>query len=244
MSLIELEDRRQEDRREEVITRILSIDVGIRNCAFCIEEFNKEEFQSLQKIDDKHRFSSQKKMVKIKKREKLVDVYKPTKQFKNILETAFLIGKITYWKVKDFSDDGTIKNDDNRILINAMKFLNKIVHKIDDVDIIVIERQMKNNHIARRVEGFLLSYFVMRYGVYKEILDISAARKTGYFRFKDKNKNNRKKFAVKKAKKILKLRKDVKNLDKFNGSSKKDDLADCLLQSFVFKMLVYYDKKY
>ncbi len=206
--------------------RILSIDVGVKNCAFCIEEFDHTKYHYL---DD------------IKKR---CDFFGLTKPFKDILKSSYKIGDILYWKVKDFSNKGTIPNDDNRICINLFKYLISIEDRIDEVDIIIIERQMKKNHIARKIEGFLHSHFISKYGIYKTIMDISATKKTQYFHYKEKNKNKRKKFAVKMAKKILKTRNDTINLEKLNKSKKKDDLADSFLQLIVFKLLIFYDKKY
>ena len=230
--------------------RALSIDVGVKNCAFCIESFNEEEFDQLKVVSISNRFEidttpqEEKKGEKKGKRKKTKQRFKITDEFKKVLKRAYSIGNIKYWEVIDFSNEGKLPLDDNRILINLMQFLLSIENLTDKVDLILIERQMKKNHLARRIEGFLFSHFVSKYGIYKEIIDISASRKTQFFRFKDKNKNNRKKFSVEIVKKILKKRGDSSSLQKLLSSKKKDDLADSFLQLFVFKMLVFYDKKY
>ena len=117
----------------------------------------------------------------------------------------------------------------------------------DKCSIIVIEQQMSfksaQNTMALKLGQHCFSYFLMRYGEEKEIIEFPAYYKTQILGAPKKmTKPQRKKWATEKAIDILMERGDMETLDEITSKKKKDDLADVLIQLQSFKFLRYVDK--
>ena len=163
---------------------------------------------------------------------------------KNILKKD-IIKLITEDMNKNCFDIIETPNANNINLINigiTLKLeLNKIFTDDDlkNIDLILLENQI--SPIANRmktIQGMIAQYFIDR-GNYN-IEFISAANKLKLFN-NDKNisYNERKKLSVKYTNDILFDKNLMIDLDFFNKHSKKDDLADCLLQGIYY--LNYYN---
>lgn len=197
--------------------RIAAFDMGTKNFAFCVEEFDiaSAELHNLKKV-----------------------VFTadgiPTDESKPTLEKIYQSGKvITCQKI-----DLTATN----IYLFLTQILNKFNDIWDSVDIFLIEQQMaygnhKSNIQALRLAQHCLSYFYTIYGNFKRIEEFSSNHKTrvlGCPHSMRKKHNTRKKFAVELATEILSNRGENGVLSQYK---KKDDIADCVLMIQAFKCL-------
>lgn len=123
--------------------------------------------------------------------------------------------------------------------------------------VFVIEKQMAfgmtRNTMAVKLGQHCYSYFAIRYGRFKDILEFPAYYKTkilgapkklmsnGTYRAVDKP--SRKKWTVGEARRILSARKDTEMLLHLNSAKKRDDLADVLCQLQAFKYLAFVSKE-
>lgn len=205
--------------------RILSIDVGTKNCAFYIEDFSENEFSKIEKT---------KKVTTKKTTKKKKVVTEVTAEPLSTNDALYKIGTCVYWNVINFEDNGDI-------FVSIVKFLDSH-HKIwDECNGIIIEKQLKINYSAQIIQHFLFSYFRITYGPFKYISDISATRKTQVLGAPKKlDKKDRKKWAVVEARKLLTLRGDKEGL-RILDTPKADDLADSCLQLKAFQKLVFVD---
>ena len=120
--------------------------------------------------------------------------------------------------------------------INLKTELNKLfnVIDIDSIDMILLENQI--SPIANRmktIQGMIAQYFIDN-GNYN-IEFISAANKLKLFNNNKKTSySERKKLSIHYTQELLIKRNMENDVDYFNKSSKKDDLADCLLQGIYY----------
>ena len=99
-----------------------------------------------------------------------------------------------------------------------------------DCEEIVIEQQMRCNVRAQRVGQHIWTWFHCKYP-HIPVKFVKSSLKSKYFEFpKNKNDLDLKKWAVEKARAILKTRNDEKNLRLLDEHEKRDDLADSFLQ--------------
>jgi hypothetical protein len=112
---------------------------------------------------------------------------------------------------------------------------------------VIIERQLKTNPYAQRIEQHVLSWFTI-FCPNIEIVIYPASNKTKILGAPKsikgaKKKPLRKKWSIEKASEILTLRCDDDTLKKLLGSKKKDDLADVVCQLASFKLKLFLDGK-
>jgi hypothetical protein len=120
----------------------------------------------------------------------------------------------------------------------------------------IIEKQMQfgrqTNPMAMKLGQHCYSYFAIRYGRFKEIVEFPAYHKTqmlgaekiagrrtktGKISYKAIDKPARKKWCIAKAKEILTQRGDESGLAQILKSKKKDDLCDVICQLQSWKLL-------
>lgn len=191
--------------------RILSIDIGTKNCAFYIEEFDEEKICRL-------------RMSRASRRDPIEELYK--------------IGKRVYWKVINFEKD---LRKGVELFVPMVKYLDEHCWLWDTCNGIILEKQLRINYSACVVQHFIFSYFKTLYGPFKHISDISATRKTQVLNAPSKmEKKERKKWAVRETTRILTLREDFEGI-KLLHHAKADDLADACLQLKAFQKLVFID---
>lgn len=222
------------------MTIVASFDIGKKNFAFCIEEFDSEKLSKLINVRKNDRFGKDGAI---------------TTQFSELLDSIVLKGEILLHKNLDLTTD-TIKTKylDTQVFYNMIMELDQYKDIFDRCDIIIIEQQMSfkkaQNTMAIKLGQHCFSYFTMRYPLSrignvtfdsrKEIIEFPAYYKTQIIGApKGLTKPERKKWAVEKTRDIFKLR-GCENY--FEGIKKKDDLADTFLQLQSFKFLRFVEK--
>lgn len=129
----------------------------------------------------------------------------------------------------------------------------------DTCDLFLIEQQMafrkKYNTMAVKLGQHCWSYFAIKYGDTKEILEIPAYHKTqvlgaektqsatkrGKITWKNLGDRPRKKWTSNLSQNIMEIRSDERGIRLLNKTSKIDDRADCICQLQAFKVLRYLD---
>lgn len=120
----------------------------------------------------------------------------------------------------------------------------------------IIEKQMQFgktiNPMAMKLGQHCYSYFAIRYGRFKSIVEFPAYHKTqvlgaakiagrktktGRTSYKSIDKPARKKWCIAKALEIMTEREDVSSAEKIRKSKKKDDLCDVICQLQAWKIL-------
>jgi hypothetical protein len=225
------------------VIHVASFDIGKKNFAFYIEEFDTSLFSELENIPDhKFRYNTD---------------GTPTQDFKSIIDRTCTNGKVILYKNVDLT-----KNVENNTIINPEYYYNMtdVLDEFSDYwdkcHTIIIEKQMafgvQNNIMAIRLGQHCWSYFVCKYGRDKELIEFPAYHKTQVLgaekvevkstkgvRFKSMTKPKRKKWCIQKAMHIFTIRDDQETLDKMKKTKKKDDLADVLCQLQAYKILTY-----
>ena len=225
------------------MTRIASFDIGKKNFAFYIEEFDSSSITQLNNIPNK--------------KDRYNDDGTPTDEFKPVIDTICSNGKVILYENVDLT-----KNVENNDIINPeyyynmINVLDKFSEYWDTCDKIIIEKQMafgvQNNIMAIRLGQHCWSYFACKYGRDKELIEFPAYHKTQLLgaekvevkskkgiRYKSMTKPKRKKWCIQKAMHIFTIRDDKETLDKMKKTKKKDDLSDVLCQLQAYKILTY-----
>ena len=225
------------------IVWIASFDIGKKNFAFYIEEFDKSEIMKLPRVQSSKRYNSD---------------GTTTPDFEKIVKKVCTNGKSIIFENSDLTE-GCKKSSylDPETYHNMTDLLDRYVDYWDQCDAFVIEKQMsfgkRHNTMALKLGQHCWSYFAFKYGRFKEIVEFPAYHKTqvlgakkiiskGGTKYKAIDKPARKKWSVEKAISILKDRNDDKTISTLTSARKRDDLADVLCQLQAFKILVYIDK--
>uniref|UniRef100_A0A6C0EKP2 Uncharacterized protein n=1 Tax=viral metagenome TaxID=1070528 RepID=A0A6C0EKP2_9ZZZZ len=221
---------------------IASFDPGRDNFAFCVEEFDRKELLGVKNIPTAQRYNAD---------------GTTTSKMEKILEKVFANGRIVLHKNLDLASNcNRGRTLDPEVFHNMVDALDEYMDYWSKCSAFIIEEQMafknKFNKIATKLGQHCYSYFVCKFGRFKEVLTFPAYHKTqvlgapkvkGKVRWKAMDKPARKKWSVAKAIEILTSRGEMRVLEKLTTARKKDDLADVLTQLQAFKYLVYVDKK-
>lgn len=234
--------------------RALSIDIGVHNTAFYLEEFEEQEIKDVLK---KHNLS---------KSEKRYDQNGlAIGPYKKIVDDVCQIGNCVFVEKVNLSDKKGAQFD-LQTFINFTYFLDTHKKLMDTVDVIVIEQQLKTNPMAQRVEQHCISWFTFNYLDTKEIIVFPSRNKylmlglpKNVFDEKKKivrkiTKNERKKWACDFTLSILTNKKIIQKENIINSkelldyifiknSDKKDDVSDTICQLNAYKIKKYLDKK-
>lgn len=229
--------------------KILSIDIGVRNFAMCIENYDDNMLTT---------FSNEYKN-KFKKPVNRCDANNEATQdyadflirFMRDASTTVMCNKI------DFSDEKSSKNKRGQVILDN-KIFQSIITKLDenktyfdDVDYIVIEKQLKNNPNAQTVEHHVHAYFIHKYGLSKEVINFESRHKTRVLCCPKKMKKNekmvnidktyRKKWTTNKVMNVMMERKDKSTFEYIftKNKSKADDLSDTICQAMAFVLLKF-----
>lgn len=225
---------------------IASFDIGKKNFSFYIEECNLDEFSSLSNIPKKNRYNPNGTC---------------TDEFETLLKKVYCNGKKMLLRNLDITE-GTNKEKyfDSDLCHNLTEVLDTYSDYWEKVDYIVVEQQMsfgtKVNTMALKIAQHCESYFMIRYGRSKKIVEFPSYHKTqvmgsekiekvtkaGKKTFKNVDKPARKKWAIETAYGILTEREDFDTIDEITSSKKKDDLSDVIVQAQAFKYLHFVDK--
>ena len=202
---------------------IAAFDPGKKNFAFCVERVEDIEPDSNRKYN--------------------VDGT-PTEQTKQLLDEVCSNGKVVLYDNVDIAD-----KEDQKIYANLTEELDRHTDIWEKCEYFLIEKQMsfgsKINLPAIKIAQHIYSYFVIRYGMAKKIIEFAAYHKTqvlgapkvlGKKRYQAMTKPQRKKWAVTKAIEILQLRGEEDIIEIINSRKKRDDLADVFLMCQAFKV--------
>lgn len=224
-----------------------SFDIGKKNFAFYIEEIDKKGLQNVKNIPKKNRYNED---------------GTPTWEMDKILDGISGAGKTILFKNLDLTYNCDKKSYlDPETFHNMIDVLDQHGDYFDKCCSFVIEKQMnfagKRNPMAMKLGQHCYSYFIFRYGRFKEIFEFPAYHKTqvlgaqkikgkqcknGNFKWKTIDQRARKKWTVAKASEILVKRGEEHILTNLKTTKKKDDLADVLCQNIAFLYLYYIDK--
>jgi hypothetical protein len=229
--------------------QVLSIDIGVRNLALWIEEFNPDKIQE-----------SKESLSNISKKDRLTPNNEPTEAYKTFLNT-FLSGcsRTIYADKIDLCENIKISYTKNRMIIVTNEILFNIVKEFDkrrelltNVKTIVIEKQLKTNPNAQMIQNHIHAYFLHQYGLTKHVEIFDSCYKTRLLgcprkikdndnegKLKKINKSYRKRWTTNLTRDVLMERKDKKFFDFiFNqNKSKADDLSDTFCQVCAFVLL-------
>jgi len=225
---------------------ITSFDIGKKNFSFYVEEFDTTEIKELLPIAKNSRYN--------------VDGT-PTPKFKIILDKICNTGQRVLHENADLTENcakGSYLDPES--FHNMTSLLDHYKQYWDQTDIFVIEQQMsfgKNrNTMAIKLGQHCYSYFAIKYGKTKQIIEFPAYHKTqilgapktksitkkGKVSWKAVDKAARKKWAVEKASIILADRGDFEGMSEMLSKGKKDDYADTLCQAQAAKYLIFVEK--
>jgi hypothetical protein len=224
---------------------VCSIDIGSVNFAFYVEEMDKTALMNIKNVPKLKRYN---------------DDGTPTESMKIVLDSIYKNGKTILHKNSDISKDCVKgKKLDQNTFHNMTNLLDNYSDYWDKCCCFVIEAQMnfgkmKSNPKALKLGHHCQSYFMFRYGRFKQVLEFPAYYKTqvlgcekikgklgknGKNRWVSIDKPSRKKWSVVKATEILHKRGEEDTIDNIKTKSKKDDLADTLIQLQAFKFLCF-----
>lgn len=223
---------------------VASFDIGKKNFSFYVEEF---EMNNLPVFDilPKNRYNEN---------------GTPTDDFDEILKRFFKCGKQKLLENIDITENCDPKAKlDPETFHNMTETLEKYKEAWDKCDVFIIEKQMqfgaRINPMAMKLGQHCYSYFAIKYGKTKKILEFPAyyktqtlgaekiptkKTKTGKQSYKSIDKPARKKWCVSKALEILKSRENEnESVEKIEKSKKKDDLCDVVCQLQAWKIINY-----
>lgn len=216
---------------------ILSIDIGYKNFCLYIEEFDKSKFDNLEDVKVRYNIDGT-----------------PTSEMNILLNKIFENGKTILHKNYDLSIN---TSDFTDYLINMNNEFNKISDYLEKCSIVIIEKQMNKNIKALKLAQHCMSYFLVKYGDLKDIIEFPAYHKTcvlgaprskgrvnknGKVSWKTMNQAKRKTWSIDKCFEILKNRDEEEIINNIKSQKKKDDLADVVTMCQAYKYLTYVKK--
>lgn len=217
--------------------RCLSIDIGVHNMAFYIEEFDEHQIKK-HSVSKNCRYDAN---------------GCSTDTWKNTLHHIYKNGKKILLQRVDLSEKKGIQFD-LQTFINLTNYLDDNVKQFDVCSYIIIEQQLKKNPMAQRLEQHCVSWFTFTYLDTKQIIIYPASNKTRVLgapkKVQDKNgivkkmtKVQRKNWACDETSKILNLRDDIHTTHYIfsENKSKKDDLSDVIVQLNSWKIKYFID---
>jgi len=228
---------------EQDLIWAVSIDIGKKNFAFYIEEFDRNTLLSLENIPKTERYNPN---------------GTTTPKMEKILKNIYRNGRTILYKNSDLTE-GCAQGSyiDTETYHNMNSLLDQHIEYFDKCSYFVIEQQMsfgkRHNTLCLKLGQHCYSYFTFMYSRFKTIIEFPAYHKTqvlgaeklekktktGKVTYKAIDKPARKKWTVVKAKEIFTERGDEDSLELLTKASKRDDLADVVSQLQAFKYLVF-----
>jgi len=211
---------------------IISIDIGLKNLSICKEYFDYDKAKTI--ISPKKRYN------------KLGEAHDELKDYINTVsccgQTVFL-DKVSLGEKKDMFN--------NKAFVNLIDYFDELAKKdiFRDVNIILIEKQLKINGVATTIMHHLHSWFLINFRTFKKVILYPSKNKTRILgaplkveledgKTKKVDKAFRKKWSCIKTHDILTLREDEENLDLIfkKNKSKADDLSDVIIQALSYNV--------
>ncbi len=221
---------------------VCSIDIGVNNLAFYVEEVAEEHLTLLRNCD-----------IPFQNR------YKPdgttTPEFQSLLNEVYLSGDVKLLVNNKICKPGYKKecetdHFDLGLCLCMKDVLDEYSDWWDKADVIIVEKQMRINYLCTRLAQNCESYFLFKYGKTKKVIEFPSHLKTTILGapkvpkksgkgFKSMEKPARKKWAVDEASSILALRDDFTTLATLGPYTKAYDKSDCIVQLQAWKYLTY-----
>lgn len=223
------------------MTFIASFDIGKKNFSFYIEKIDTSLFASIENLPKKDRYHPNGTC---------------TPEFDKIMKKVYCNGEKVLLKNIDITE-GTSKTKyfDSDLCHNLTEMLDTYTEYWDKVDYFIVEQQMsfgaKVNTMALKIGQHCESYFMIKYGRRKKVIEFPSYHKTqvlgsekiekktkaGKVSYKNIDKPARKKWSIETAYGILTERDDFDTIEEITTSKKKDDLCDVIVQAQAFKYL-------
>ncbi len=238
---------------EQNKTTVLSIDIGMTNLALYKECIDLNKINTIVKLPVSKRYTENGECLP---------------EMETELTKLFLAGERQWIDKVDITSEndkmvGKKKKRrvvNNQMLIRLTDYLDKHREEnvFEDVDTIIIEKQLKENPNAQEIQHHIRSYFLFHYREIKDVFAFQSKYKTQILgcykkllhkkteKLKKITKSQRKNWAKDKAMHILSIREDMHGLNFiFNDNKNKaDDLSDCICQLQAFVYLKYVLKNY
>lgn len=216
-----------------------SFDIGKKNFSFCVEEFDEDDVSVGL---PNHMYN---------------DDGTPTDEMSDVIRKVYMNGNIVLLENIDITDNCDPKAKlDPETFHNMIDVLDKYTEVWDKCSMFIIEKQMQfgkqTNPMAMKLGQHCYSYFIFKYGRFKDVIEFPAYNKTqvlgaqkvagkksktGRISYKAIDKPKRKKWCIEKACEILTERGDDDSLTRIKKSKKKDDLCDVICQLQSWKIL-------
>jgi hypothetical protein len=214
--------------------RIVSIDVGLRTCSLCVEEYDIIKGKSLKSPINKYDTNGV-----------------ASQEMTEYLQKMALCGTTRYLEKMDLGDKKMYFS--GVVFLNIIDWMSRLKTQgtFDDVEVVIIEKQMNKNSIALAIMYHIQAWFYNEYRNFKTILLYPSKNKTRVFgaplrleseknkRGRRVNTRERKVWSVHTVDCILKGRKDDNyyNFIFVQNKSKKDDLSDTIVQCISYFIL-------
>jgi len=231
---------------EQDLIWAVSIDIGKKNFAFYIEEFDRGELLCLENIPKNERYNPN---------------GTTTPKMEELLKRIYRNGRTILYKNSDLTENCAKGSYlDPETYHNMNELLDKHRYYFDRCSYFVIEMQMsfrgKLNTMAMKLGQHCYSYFTFMYSRFKTIIEFPAYHKThvlgaekiekrtkkGNVTYRCIDKPARKLYSIVKAKEIFKERSDKESLDILTNARKADDLGDVVCQLASWKYLMFVNK--
>jgi hypothetical protein len=215
---------------------ILSVDIGLKTLTFYKERFDYSQIES----DPPKQVYNKDKSA--------------TNEFKTYIKELYGYGKTLFLEKYNLGNKVDLYN--GKVFLTLIDLLDDLLKEnlFDDVDIILIELQLKKNNIAQSIMHHLYNWCLIMFRDFKQIILYPSKNKTrilGAPLYKEnlpptkKNKitkYERKQWAIKIAEEIILARKDQNTYEKIfkENKKKKDDMSDVIVQtlSYHIKLLL------
>ena len=212
---------------------LASFDIWKKNFAFCIEEVNTEILQTVEPVPARERY------------------YKDgtsTIEFANVLRKVYGSGKIMLLDNVDLTvNTDTTQYLDPQVFIAMTRLLDTYKEYWDKCSTFIVEQQMgfgkRRNYMALKLGQHCISYFLIHYANFKQVVEYPAYNKTKVLGAGKKlSKHQRKMWAIHKAMEVLTEMDDDSMVQKIQSRKKRDDLGDVIVQLQSYKFLCFVDK--
>jgi hypothetical protein len=206
---------------------IISIDIGLKTFSLYKEYFDSNKSKSISIPKSQYTRTGE-----------------ATDDFEEYILKVSMCGQCQYIEKKDFGERKDIFT--GKVFLNIYNYLDDLhfnKHIFDDVDVIIMEKQLGRNPMATTIMNHVHSWFLIQFRNFKKIILYPSKNKTRVLgaplSSTDENgkkvkmdKSFRKKWSTEKASQILIRRDDEEtyNYIFIENKSKKDDLSDVITQ--------------
>jgi hypothetical protein len=206
--------------------RIISIDVGLKTCSFCVEDYDDEITRQVVFPPKKERYNKD---------------GSATEPMVEAIRQVSIVGQILFLEKKDLGDKKDYFSGEAFMELHTWLFDLFTRQAFNEVNVIVIEQQMNTNFIALALMHHIFAWCLIQFQQTIPVVLFPSRNKTRILgmqlKKEDSNENTskyaRKKWSWEQVDLLLQQRQDQlhHNLIFVENKAKKDDLADTINQS-------------